>query len=115
MCLPGFTEVNVDVDQAWAGDQTAGIDLLCALLLFGGKPFDEPAVDNEEIAGFVSRRGRVDDASVADPERGHETRMLIFAWHDAFGLTTGTQIKHRHADRYSVRDLLENHTAFAIR
>ena len=69
--LAGLAQVHVDVDQAGAGDEAAGVDLLRRLLLRGGEAGHEPAVGDEEIAPGVAPGGGVDDAGVGDPEEGH--------------------------------------------
>ena len=69
--LAGFAEVNVDVDEAGAGDETAGIDLAGALLRRRRQGGDKLAVDDEDVADRIALRGRVDDPGVFDPEGRH--------------------------------------------
>ena len=69
--LARLAEVNMDVDQPRAGHQAAGIDLAGALLRDGGKRGNESAVADEDVADRIPLGGRVDDAGILNPERGH--------------------------------------------
>jgi hypothetical protein len=80
MRLAGLAEVDVDVDEAGAGDEAGGVDFLRGLFLRGGERRGEAAVDDEEVAGGVALGGRVDDAGVLDPEGGHERESFSFSF-----------------------------------
>ena len=69
--------MNVDVDEPGAGDETARLDHLCVLQLFGRKAGHESAVGDEKIALGIALGGRVDDAGVGDPEESHEGKHKL--------------------------------------
>lgn len=66
--LSGDAEVDVQIDQAGAGDKPAGVDDLGLGLLLLAQGVHDLAVEGEEIADLVSLVLRVDDATVLDPD-----------------------------------------------
>jgi hypothetical protein len=68
--------MDVDIDEAGAGDEAAGVDLFRAFFGGGGERGNEVSVGDEEIAQRVAFGGGIDDAGVFNPEEGH--RWLKF-------------------------------------
>jgi len=69
--LAGFAEVDVDVDEAGAGDEAGGVDFAGAFFRGGGERGDNATgVVGVEVADGVAFGGWVDDAGVVDVE-GH--------------------------------------------
>ena len=75
--LAGFAEVDVDIDEAGAGDEPVGVDFFRAFFLRGGERRDEFSVDGEEVAAGVAFGGGVDDAGVLDPEVRHGREVFL--------------------------------------
>ena len=71
MGLAGFAEVDVDVDEAGAGDEDLGVDFFRLLFLGGREGGDDFSVGDEEVADGVALGGGIDDAGVGNPEGGH--------------------------------------------
>src|SRR5581483_3430914 len=69
--LAGLAEVDVNIDQAGAGDEAGGIDLAGAFFVGGAERFDEDAVADENIAVAIAAGGGIDEVGVGDPEGGH--------------------------------------------
>ena len=69
--LAGFAEVNVDIDQAWAGDKAAGVDLARPLAGGGREGCNDAATLDEQIADGVATVRGIDDAGLLDPESRH--------------------------------------------
>ena len=69
--LAGLAEMDVDVDEAGADDEAAGVDHARLFLLRASELGDELAAGNEDIALGVALSGGVDDATVFDPEERH--------------------------------------------
>jgi hypothetical protein len=61
----------VDIHEAGAGDEAAGVDFSGALPAGGTEGIDEEAVAHKKVAGGVAFGGGVDDAGVGYPNRGH--------------------------------------------
>ena len=87
--LAGFAEVDVDIDEAGAGDEPVGVDFFRAFFLRGGERRDEFAVDDKEVATGVAFGGGVDDAGVLDPEvrHGWEVSRAAFSGRRCCGRT----------------------------
>jgi len=69
--LTGFAEVDMDIDQARAGDEAAGVDLARALAGGGGEGCDHAATIDEQVADGVATIRGIDDAGLLNPESGH--------------------------------------------